>query len=265
MKKYSVFTFIFNNYEPVREVLNPDPDVEYILVTDDIDLRSDTWTVIFDESLLGLSPLQKNWMVKYHPWKYLSTDLCIRIDGSIQVKESLDNLVDLFNNSKGYDIGLLLHPYRNNFMEEYYAWEMFRGQSPRISWNFYNWIRTTGYDLNLKGLFQTNFCIQRRTPLGILINDTTYNLITTLNPPEFIQMYGEIDRNDQCYFAYIMNTMAANAKILPFNTWIINSPFLQQYHHGNWEPEIYTDDSWTGKYMRGQEVVFSDHYKIANN
>ena len=53
--KYSVLSFIIGKgYEILHEVKNQQSDVEYIVVTDDINLRSSTWKVIYDESLLAL-------------------------------------------------------------------------------------------------------------------------------------------------------------------------------------------------------------------
>lgn len=88
--KYTVLCFIVNGYEKVREVQNPDPDVEYILVTDDRDLKTSTWRVVYDAELDKMAPFEKCHNIKYNVFKYASTELCIYIDASIQVKGSLD-------------------------------------------------------------------------------------------------------------------------------------------------------------------------------
>ena len=49
--KYSVLTFIFGDYEIVREIKEPSPDAEYILVTDNHNLKSDTWKIVYDKDL----------------------------------------------------------------------------------------------------------------------------------------------------------------------------------------------------------------------
>ena len=42
--KYSILTFIIGkNYEKVHEISNKQEDVEYVLVTDDNELKSNTW------------------------------------------------------------------------------------------------------------------------------------------------------------------------------------------------------------------------------
>lgn len=40
--KYSVVAFIFGDYENVHEILEKDDDVEYLLITDNKNLKSDT-------------------------------------------------------------------------------------------------------------------------------------------------------------------------------------------------------------------------------
>ena len=50
--KYTILSFIIGkNYERVHEIKNKQDDVEYLLITDDPELESDTWTVIIDRDL----------------------------------------------------------------------------------------------------------------------------------------------------------------------------------------------------------------------
>ena len=108
--RYSVLTYIFNGYEIVQEIEEKDPEAEYILVTDDPSLKSDTWTIILDQSR-GRSP--------FH------TDIVLRVDGSIKILKSLKPLIDKFENGK-YDRCLMIHPRRNTLPEEYDIWCRFR-------------------------------------------------------------------------------------------------------------------------------------------
>ena len=81
--KYSVLCFIVNGYEKVREVQEPDPDVEYVLVTDDRDLKSSTWRVVYDAELEKMTPFERCCNIKYNVFKYVTSDLCIYLDASI--------------------------------------------------------------------------------------------------------------------------------------------------------------------------------------
>jgi len=47
--RYSILTFIIGKgYEKVHEIVNKQDDVEYILVTNDKDLQSKSWNVVYD-------------------------------------------------------------------------------------------------------------------------------------------------------------------------------------------------------------------------
>jgi len=84
-KRYTILTFIIGKgYEKVHEILNKQDDVEYLLVTDDETLKSDTWKVVYDKSLLEFkTPFERCFRVRYNVFRYCSTDICITIDGSI--------------------------------------------------------------------------------------------------------------------------------------------------------------------------------------
>ena len=60
MKRYTVLTYIFNGYEFVHEVGEKDPEADYVLVTDDPNITSETWRVVYS-STPGYSPFAKCW------------------------------------------------------------------------------------------------------------------------------------------------------------------------------------------------------------
>ena len=66
-KKYSILTYIFGNYEFVREPLEIDEDCEYILVTDNISLKSKTWKIIYLQDVKLTNSFDKSLYVRYHP------------------------------------------------------------------------------------------------------------------------------------------------------------------------------------------------------
>ena len=162
-KKYSILTFIIGkNYEILHEVQNKQDDVEYILVTDDNELKSDTWNVIVDDSLSECkTPFEKCFSIRYNVFKYCTTDICITVDGSMQIKGSLDKLVDEFNDGK-YDICLMPHPLWPDFVNEYSAWIKMRKYPVSNAENFFKFLKNSRYDINYKGLFQLCFSIKRR-------------------------------------------------------------------------------------------------------
>ena len=124
MFRYSILCYIINGYEDVKEVLQKDPNAEYILVTDDKNLTSNTWNVIYDESLNALpSTFDKCYAIRFNVFKYCHSPICVYIDGNVQVNKPLAPLIDKFEDGK-YDMCLMPHPLRTNFVSEYNAWIM---------------------------------------------------------------------------------------------------------------------------------------------
>lgn len=96
--KYAVLTFVFNNYDLVR---TPDlfvDDVEYILVSDHY-FDHPVWTVVVDKDLADKDPIYQSYYVRYHPFKYVHSDVCIVLDGSIKIRSDLSGIVDSFNSN----------------------------------------------------------------------------------------------------------------------------------------------------------------------
>lgn len=83
MKRYTVLTYIFNGYEFVHEVGEKDPEADYVLVTDDPNLTSETWRVVYS-STPGYSPFAKCYDERFHPFRYADTPIVVRVDGSIE-------------------------------------------------------------------------------------------------------------------------------------------------------------------------------------
>ena len=51
--KYSILTCIFNKYETLKPIKDFREDVEYVCVTDDKDLTSEQWKIIYCDDVLN--------------------------------------------------------------------------------------------------------------------------------------------------------------------------------------------------------------------
>ena len=89
--KYSILTCIFGDYEILREPWNPDPECEYVCVTDRKDLdEKGIWKIKHLNQILQSMPSTNQWTyVRYHPFDFVTNDVCIYIDGSIQVMNGM--------------------------------------------------------------------------------------------------------------------------------------------------------------------------------
>ena len=64
MKKYAVVTFLFNHYDLLREPIMVDEKVDYYCLTDDKNLKSNVWQIIYLEKMDTdkLTGVQKTYM-----------------------------------------------------------------------------------------------------------------------------------------------------------------------------------------------------------
>lgn len=226
----TVLTFIFGkNYETLRELEQKTDGIEYILVTDDEDLKSSTWNVVVDHDLDGLPPFEKCFRVRYNPFKYCSSDVCMMIDGSIHMKKFPHALLEKFNDGK-YDICLMPHPFWADFCKEYSAWIQMRGYDANDARKFFNFLHTSNYDPNYLGLFQLNFTMRRRTKLTDDIDQMTWAFIKYLSTEE------KFERLDQTIFTFVMNRYFNNIKVLPVSEQILHdNDFMQLHWHATWK------------------------------
>ena len=201
MNKYCVVTCIFNNYDYVREPLECSVDCDYYLFTDNKELTSENWNVIYlpeydTDELLGI---QKTYMWKYSLYRCIPNlsnyDYIIRIDGSIQLKESLDEIIRQMREFK-YDISVAIHPYRNDSIDEYKAWKEYRGLDKYFEEQYDKFMMKHYHNLLYVGLCENTVQIYKCTKDVFNLLDDCYAVLDHYN--EFK------DLNDQCYFTDIL-------------------------------------------------------------
>lgn len=229
-KKYTVLSFNIGNYEQPREVKHPSPDAEYIYVTDNPDVTSDTWNVIHIENLHPEDNFSTCWQIRYNPFKYASTDTVIKVDGSMQVVGNTDELIDYFN-QKGdeFDIGLCIHPYNNIMAKEYDLWCATRGYSRKQADKVLAFMTEKGYDTNAyKGLYQYNFMIQRNNAVNNEINTTTLEALHLLADEGKL-----VDRLDQTIGSFFLNKYFSDRiRVMALDQRIAFSKYFRWHKHG---------------------------------
>ena len=200
MAKYTVLTFNFDGYEIMHEIpkeLMRD-EAEYIYVTNDHTLKSDTWTIIYEDSFTG-DGFDKVCQLRRNIFKYINTDIVLRIDGSVMLNADITPIMDFFDRGR-YDIGLLISPVRCTMVQEYAAWEYLRNLPHEQSEKVMNFMLESGYDVNnYKGLYGYNVMIQRKNPLNIMFNELQYDLDLLLGED------GHYHRVDQTVGSYVLN------------------------------------------------------------
>lgn len=238
MKLYSVLTYNFNDYEILREPSEIDPACEYVYVTDNPKFKDCTkvWKVVVDESLQGLSAFDKCYSVRFNLFKYVATGVCIYIDGSVQINKSLRVLYESFINSKA-DIGLNIHPTRDNVKDEYDIWVKSRGYDTYQRDKCLCMMKATSYDPLFKGLYQGTLRICKNTLLNQKIDSLVYKTLVKLGS------WGTIERLDQTIYSFIVNKFFSQVSVFPISSQVLQSDYLSWCQHGKSVIHPYNKDN----------------------
>lgn len=224
MIRYSVLTYIFGEYEIVHEILEKDPNAEYILVTDNPNLTSNTWDILYDP-MPDKTLFEKCYTVRFHPFKYVHTSVVIRIDGSMEIRSSLKPIIDEFE-SKSYDRCFMLHPYRNTIIDEYEEWVRTRGYDKHQANRVMSIMETMGYDLRSKGLIEASFEVIRNNDNNTRMNDLVFGMLLLVGPN------GNIERIDQTIVSFVLQKFFPQLNLLLVSEEIVtNGKYIQWYHH----------------------------------
>lgn len=226
--KYSVLAYNLNNYEAFRDLYDDavDPNVEYIYVTDNPQIRSKKWKVIYDSSLNGKTTFDKCYSVRFNLFKYATNDICVYIDGSIVVKKPITPMVDRFLSSNA-DLAIMVHPDRTTMWSEYMKWVEIRGYPKDQAFKCLAFMSLSQYDvMNYRGLYQGGMRITRRTPQCMALDKDTYTMLMALRTAT------DIERNDQTVWSYLLNTKYTDLTLYPFTQSWIQSSYLSIHRHG---------------------------------
>lgn len=235
MIKYSILTYVIGDYEVLREVkydIKQTPYVEFICVTDNPELKSDTWKIIYDEDLDNdnMTCWDKVFNVRYNLFKYCTNDICLRIDGSLEIKQPLDELIDEFERGN-YDGCLMIHSYRDLVINELLAWFYYKNYSSIETIGQINYMcNILHYDFNKKGLIEQTIAINRKSKLTDIIDNEMLKLLRVSNK--------HVTRLDQTMFTALITAKYHNKNWLFIDNTIMNGKYLQKYEHGDLNKKI---------------------------
>ena len=246
--KYSVVTYIFGDYELVHEIgCDLEDDVEYLLITDNKKLKSKTWKIVYDEELEGKNVFDKVFSVRYNLFKYCHSDICFRIDGSIEIKKSLTPIIDDFI-AGGYDIGISAHIYRDKVTDELFTWHLYREYPISNVRKQVSFLKTINFDPSRKGLVQLNFAINKRGKITDDIDRMMYAIMKYLgdeNGP---------DRLDQTIFSVVMDKFFPNITCKVYSELLLHGEYMAWHFHGENKPIELFEDLIIEPYFRNEKV-----------
>ena len=258
--KYTIITCLFGYYDTLKEPEEVDPNAEYICFTDRTDIVSNAWKLINVYDNTPYNGLQKSFRLKYRDmFDYVSKDskYIIRLDASIQIHKSLHDIIK-FIDENDYDICIMLHPERNDMIDEYNTWQSLRHQDPKYKDIFIRKMSDLNFNINHTGLIETTLQIYKNNNDVIDFVKEIGNLIEETSDFN--------DNNDQCYYTYVLSKYTHKFNILYTNRQIISSDYMDLCFH--YENEIVYKDHIHARGPLGEIIYDLDknlYHTLFNN
>lgn len=222
---YTVLTFLFGNYEKLHEVEDVQPNVEYLCITDNKNLRSSTWKVIYDEVDPSFTPFRKVIETRYNPFKYASAEVCLIIDGSISLKRFPWQLMNKFKHEE-YELAALSHPERCLLDDELEAWKKLRNFSTLNVLAAQKFLENISYDKSCKGLYQVGVLCARNCEKYRSFCSKCLNVLRNLT------LDGDSFRVDQVFFSAVLHKFFQDMKFLLISDKELRGKYFRIHPHG---------------------------------
>lgn len=226
--QYSILTFNFGNYDLIREPFSISDNVECVMVTDCVNLPSNSkWKFKrIPSEYINASGFTKSFYVRYHPFEFVNNDICLVIDGSVQILKSPDPLIDDFMAS-GSDICLSVNRLCNPFNDEYDWFVNKRHYDREQCAKNMAMTMALGYSKSYKGYFEAGVKIVMNSMKTSKLHTCVWNILNYISPSKM-----NIDRLDQTILSGVVNFKLPDLTIFPISRQVIKSDYLMWMNHG---------------------------------
>ncbi|MGO2264651.1 glycosyltransferase [Halomonas sp.] len=251
-EKIIVYTCNFGNYESVKEPVNIDKSVEYILFTDNELLKSKVWKVVVLKEAAGDSRRTSR-LPKILAHKYLPPhDISIYIDSSLEIKESnvKKMALDCLN---GYPIALYKHYKRNCVYDEI---EFVMNSTDRFVSNKSQCLmqkkkyEQISYPKN-NGLFENALIVRRNNKDIEKLNNTWW------------YEYQEGTERDQFVFMYALHICSITPNAISIGEQFRKNPYVNFYKH-KYESYSKENSYVDSKYEKIKELIRRKSVKLVS-
>ena len=226
--RYTVISFNFKNYDLVREPRNPDPEADYVFVTDKVPEGDSRWRFVVDKDLPTHDPIYASYFVRYHPFRYAKTDIVVVVDASVKINDSLAPIVDEFV-EYGADYMPMLTSYGSDDVKMDAFKRMGRVDDKELS--DLNYFLEEQGQTGWKGSIGCAFAIFRNTEPAVKLLYYTWQKLLELAVPRMDEV--------------VLHKMLYNAtgiKVLLTSIQILQSTYMTYCKHGKTEPAAHYID-----------------------
>ena len=228
--KNAVVTFIFNNYDLLKEPMVVDDNFDYYCLTDDKNLKSDIWKCIYIQELDSdtLTDRQKVNIAKADFLKYIPDryEWWVCMDASVKIIGSINEIITYFDENN-YDIGIPIQATTKTYKDSYYEFEKCGRIDHACVETFKNYVDSENIDWEeYTGMIEGTMKFYKNTKYVIDMLNEMHNI--------YEKACDFKDLNDQCYL-----TIAFSRYEDKFNTCF----FYNQLYHSSKYFELYRHKS----------------------
>lgn len=237
--KYTVLTYNIGGYEIPREIKVKSENARYLCVVDNPNTDTGDWQKVIAWFPGEYTTMEKCYKIRFNPFYYADmvnapTDVVIRVDGSMGIEKNLDDIIETFERNNS-DIGVNIHPVRNNIMDEYDVWCEKRHLPVEDANKVLKFLYSNAYDAkNYRGLIQGGFQVLRNNKVCNDINNITLDLLKYLGNEK------DIHRVDQTIQSFVIQRMFPDIKIDYYTSRIFDT-YLSLHNHKSVARQITPD------------------------
>ena len=223
--KYSILTCIFGGYEDLKEIKDYREDVEYVCVTDNHDLKSEQWKMVYNDDFFSKLPTVDRFAyVRFHPFQFVESDICVTIDASAELlTDFYDDIISPFI-SGGYEYAVTLHYENKTLRDDLNTWQAIRGYKEG---DYKRITELLGEDLDkIRGCVSGGFIIHSDKRTCHTINEMSWELIHAFSSDN------SADRNFQLELEYVLNKYYADSdKIMFIHPFVFEGRHVRHWTH----------------------------------
>ena len=237
-KEIVVYTSISGNYDLLKEVVDPEKNIEYICFTDQ-EIESETWKIKkIPEILNNLEQTKKARCLKILPHLFLQEyETSVWVDGNIQVKRNMKKFI---NDNLKNNFAIAKHPDRICVYQESEAVKQLKKDKHSTVDSQIEFYKESGYP-EKNGMVQSGVIIRKHNEKDCIeiCNDWWKELI-------------KWSKRDQLSFNYSIYNK--NMIIDIFNPSIISSDYFDYWTHKGQKAKLRNGYGTLKNYINGKEV-----------
>ena len=253
MKKICVYTCIAGDYDYLKEVKVKEDNIDYICFTDNKNITSSTWKIIYiEDKNLNDHYLSRKIKMLGHPYIDSNYDLSIWIDASIIFKKSVNKFLEKYFDLSKDLIAACKHNSRNSIKEEALACIKLAKDREEIIKEQLEFYKKEKFPDNL-GLLEMTLIIKRHN--NNLVKETM---------KLWFDMICKYSKRDQLSFMYCIYKTKLPFKTIPLDVW--NNEYLEfDYHNKNSFDYTYQVFYSNNDIPFNENDSFKKSYKLENN